>query len=97
MLSLVSKQQVADQVGLFLELLEVILVGAAEDLPVEIAEVVAGGVLAVLGELDREAVEGAAVNARDVSLDDRPRAERQPCKRASICGSRSCWAFRIAR
>ena len=58
------QQQVADQVRLFLELLQVVLVGAAEDLPIEIAEVVAGRVLAVLGELDREAVERAAMHAR---------------------------------
>ena len=71
------QQQVADQVRLFLELLQVVLVGPAEDFPVEVAQVVAGRVLAMLGELDREAVEGAAMHARDVALDDPPRAQRQ--------------------
>ena len=42
----------AAQVGLFLELLDVEAVGLGPDLPVEVADVVAGGVLAVLHELD---------------------------------------------
>src|SRR5262249_40290752 len=43
------------EVGLLLVLLQVELVGAAVDLPVEVADVVAGDVGAVLGELDAEA------------------------------------------
>src|SRR5690606_2836814 len=57
------EEEVGDEVGVLLVLLDVILVGAAEDLPVEVAGVVAGGVFAVLGELDGEAVEGGAVFA----------------------------------
>src|SRR5690606_8632195 len=41
-----------------------------EDLPVEVAEVVAGGVFAMLGELDGEAFEGRAVFADAVAFDD---------------------------
>src|SRR5689334_5693322 len=48
------ENQLANEVGLFLELLEIELVGSRVDLPIEIAEVVAGCVFAMLGELDRE-------------------------------------------
>ena len=72
------QQQVADQVGLVLELLQIVFVGPAEDFPIEIAEIVAGGILAMLGELDRKAVERAAMDARHIALDDPPCAERQP-------------------
>ncbi len=71
------QEQMADQVRLVLELLQIILVGPPKNFPIEIAEVVAGGILAVLGELDREAVKGAAVHARHVALDGRPGAQRQ--------------------
>ena len=64
-------------VALFLVLLDVMAVGAGEDAPVEPAEVVAGGVLAVRGELDVEAVERAAVLAADRPLDQPPRAQGQ--------------------
>ena len=50
------QQQVQEKVRLLLVLLEVELVGLGPDLPVDVADVVAGHVLAVLGELDREAV-----------------------------------------
>ena len=58
------------QVGFFLVLLEVEAAGAAVDLPVEVLEVVAGDVLAVLGELDGEAVIWALVHAGEIALDD---------------------------
>ena len=45
-------------------------IGAGEGAPVEPAEVVAGGVFAVLGELDVEAVERAAMLAADGPLDE---------------------------
>ena len=46
------EHDVAAQVGLGLELLEVVAVGAGEDAPVEPPDVVAGDVVAVLGKLD---------------------------------------------
>ena len=64
------EEDVRDVVGLLLELLDVIAVGAAEDLPVEVAEVVAGRVFAVLGELDGEAVVRGLVLAGHVALDE---------------------------
>ena len=52
-------------------------IGAGEDAPVEPAQVVARGIFAVLGELDVEAVERAAVLAADRPLDEPPRAQGQ--------------------
>ena len=72
------EQQVRQEVGLLLVLLEVELVGLGPDLPVDVADVVARHVFAVLGELDGEAVVGAGVLARDVPLDDHPRLEVEP-------------------
>ena len=69
------EQQVAVEVGLLLELLDVVAVAARVDLPVERRQIVAGQVLAVLGELDAEALERAAVQARQEALDDRPRLQ----------------------
>ncbi len=77
MLSLVSSTQVADQVRLVLVLLEIELVGAAEHLPVDVPQVVAGRVLAMLGKLDREPVVRAAMHARDVPFDDPRRPQLQ--------------------
>ena len=58
------EQEVAPEVGLFLELLDVVAIGARVDLPVDRRQVVARDVLPVLGELDAEALERAAVQAR---------------------------------
>ena len=46
-------QQRAAEVGVFLELLDVVAVLLGPDLPVDVAQVVAGRVFAVLQELDR--------------------------------------------
>ena len=63
------QDDVAAQVGFFLELLDVILVGLGPDLPVEMANVVAGGVFAVLHEFDAVPEERTAVHARDEAFD----------------------------
>ena len=64
-------QQVGDDVGLLLVLLDDVLVGPAEHLVVEPAGVVAGDVGAVLDELDAETpAERAAVVAGQVAVDD---------------------------
>ena len=65
------EQDVADEVGLLLVLLDRVAFGAAVALPVDVADVVAGDVLAVLDELDREAAERALVVADAQALDDR--------------------------
>ena len=70
--------QVAGDVGLGLELLDVVLVGLGVDQPVDVLRVVAGGVLAVLAELDRKAVKRAGVQALQKALDDELRAQVEP-------------------
>ena len=69
------QHDVAAQVRLVLEPLDVVAVGAGEEPPVEIAGVVPRRVLAVLAELDREAMVGAAVGALDETLDGCPGTE----------------------
>jgi len=66
---------VAAEVGLLLEPLYVVAVTAGVEPPVEVARVVAGAVLAVLAELDREPVVRAAVQAAQEPLHDDLRAE----------------------
>ena len=61
--------EIATEVGLVLEPLHVIAVRASVETPVEIARIVAGAVLAVLAELDREPVVRAAVDALDEAFD----------------------------
>jgi hypothetical protein len=68
---------VAEQVRLVFVLLEIELVGAAEDFPIEMAQIVARRVFAVLGELDRKAMQRAAMQAGDVALDDVPGSQPQ--------------------
>ena len=65
------------EVGLLLVAFDLVAVGAGVGPPVESFEVVAGCVLAVVGELDGEAVHGAAVQAGDAALDDALGAEAQ--------------------
>ena len=67
--------QVAVEVGLFLELLDVVAIASRVDLPVDRREIVAGNVLPVLGELDAEPLERAAVQAGEHAFDDRARLE----------------------
>ena len=66
--------QVAGDVGLGLELLDVILVGLGVDQPVDVLRIVAGRVFAVFAELDREAVERAGVQPVQKALHDELRA-----------------------
>ena len=73
-----SSSRYEQEVGLLLVLLQVELVGLGPDLPVDVADVVAGHVLAMLGELDREAVVRAGVHARRRS----PRPPSAPAGRA---------------
>ena len=59
----------AAEVGLFLELFDVKAVGAPKEAPVDVTGGLAGVVLAVVGELDGESVEGAFMFACDEALD----------------------------
>ena len=65
----------AVEIGLLLELLDVVAIAARVDLPVDRGEIVARHVLAILGELDAEALERAAVQTGEEALDDRARLE----------------------
>jgi hypothetical protein len=69
------EQDVALEVGLFLELLDDVPVRARIDFPVERREVVAREVLPVLGELDAEPLERAAMQSRQESFDDGSRLQ----------------------
>ena len=60
-----------------------------EEPPVEVAQVVARAVLAVLAELDREPVVGAAVDALDESFDRDPGPICRLLMRIKVCGSMS--------
>ena len=68
-------QDVAVEVRLFLELLDVVPVAAREDLPVDGGQVVAVDVLPVLREFDAEAFEGAAMKPGEKAFDDRARLQ----------------------
>src|SRR5262249_60294516 len=70
-------QEPRDEVRFLLVLLQVEAVGAAVDFPVDVLDVVARGVLAVLGELDGEPVPRAAVPAGEVALDHLPGLQLQ--------------------
>ncbi len=65
--------EVGDEVRVLLVLLDVVAVCAAEDLPIQMAEIVAGGVFAVLGKFDGKSVERRAVLANAVTLHDSAR------------------------
>ena len=62
-------------VGVGFVLLDVVAVGARVQPPVDAADVVAGDVAAVLGEVDRRAEERRAVQAVDEAVDDGPREQ----------------------
>ena len=76
------EEDVRDVVGFLLVLLDVIAVAAAEHLPVEVPRVVAGDILAVLGELDGKPAKGRLVRAGHVAFDDRARLDAEDIRRS---------------
>ena len=64
-------------VSLFV-LLQVELVGLGPDFPVDVPDVVARHILAMLGELDGEAVVRAGMHPGHVTLDHHARLQVQP-------------------
>src|ERR1700736_2035612 len=67
----------ADQVkvGLLLVLLEVNLVGLAKHLPIDVTDVVAGHILPMLRELDRDPLVGRTMHAGHQAFYDEPGTE----------------------
>ena len=90
------EQDMSLEVRLLLILLDVEAIGAAEHLPVNILDVIAGHVLAVLGELDAEALERASVQSRDKPLDDRSRHQIHPSDLRQRLGLDIAIAFAFA-
>ena len=74
------------EVGLLLELLHIDAVVAAEQLPVDVAELVAGLVHPVLGELDRESATRGPVKSREESLDHPFGDDLQPSQAGDLDG-----------
>ena len=58
-------EQLAAEVGLLLKLFDVETIGATVEMPVDVTGAFARVILTVVGELDREAMEGTAVPAGD--------------------------------
>lgn len=92
----VVSEEVAAEVGFVLELLDEVAVAPGEEFPIEIARVVAGRVLAILGELDAKAVIRAAMNAAPKpSTTTRARISRLRMA-MSACGSINSPCARLA-
>lgn len=62
--------QIAGDVRLRLEFLDVVAIGLGINVPVEVLQIVAGRVLAMFRELDRKALEGAGMQAGEKPFDD---------------------------
>ena len=72
------QQDVGVEVGLLLVLLDVETIGAAEDLPVNVTDIISGDIFPVLGKLDAEAVIRTSMQTRDETLHDQPGLDLQP-------------------
>ncbi len=70
-------EQMGLEVGFFLVFLDVVTVGLADGAPVDMADLVPGVILAMLGELDGEALVGTFVDAGEETLDERARHQSQ--------------------
>ena len=83
------------QVFLFLKPLEQELIVAGEDVPVEVAEVVAGGVFAMVGKLDPAAELHRPPLGQKLPAKDPPRDERQVFELLQEVGIEEChrWAI----
>src|SRR5262249_10935126 len=70
-------KEVSLEVGFLLILLDEVAVGFAVGAPVDVPDLVAWRVLAMLGKLDRDAFEGTAVNAAQEGVDHLPGDQHQ--------------------
>jgi hypothetical protein len=64
------EQEITNQIGLLLVLLQVVLVGLAKDFPIDIPEIVAGDIFPVLGKLNGKAMIRTAMCPGHKSFDD---------------------------
>src|SRR5208282_3295062 len=71
------QEQPANQVRVLVVLLEIKAAGAPINLPVDVLDIVAGNIFAVLGELDGEAVVGTFVHAGEIALHDKASLQLQ--------------------
>ncbi len=78
------------QVFLFLKPLEQELAVPGEDVPVEVAEVVAGRVLAMVGELDPAAKLHRAALGQKLAAKDPPRDQREVFQLLQEIGVEEC-------
>ena len=74
------------QVRLFLIFLDVIPVGLAERPPVDMPDLVAGPVLAMLGKLDRETLERAPVQTGRHAFDHQASQQLEPAETGECAG-----------
>src|SRR5262245_7697648 len=72
------EQKIGLEVGLLLVFLDVVAVRLAVGPPMEVADFIAGIILAVFGKLDGKALVRAFVHAGEESLDKGPRNQREP-------------------
>src|ERR1700733_11272316 len=71
----------AAEIGFVLEFFQIETIRARIQTPVEIARVIAGRVLAIFGELDRETMIRTAMQTVPKSLDDHARAKFETANR----------------
>jgi hypothetical protein len=71
------KDEMHAQAGFLLELLDVVALAAAEDLPIEMPQAVALDIVAVVSELDARALVHAGMPARTTALRRPARAENE--------------------
>ena len=71
------EQQIAEQIGFLFKLLQIESIAFAEHFPIDVAQIVARRVLAMLGKFVREAAVRAAMQAGHIAFDDSPGAQLQ--------------------
>ena len=77
------------QIGFLFKLLQVKAIAFAEHFPIDVTQIVARRVLAMLGKLVREAAIGAAVKAGDVAFDNSSSAQLQALQAARAFAARA--------
>src|SRR5690554_1013178 len=84
------------KIGLIFVLFDIIFVGFCVDLPVNMADLMAGGVFGIFGKFDRPTVMRGAVQTRQNPLDQRLRLELHGPQFVEHGGVQKFWAQRLA-